>query len=72
MTQTVYVHSLNLTRRLATTDNDQVGHIRTLIDDSGFETQSMDDAIVVTIEWENNIGWSWVRLSDYDEGSVVN
>jgi hypothetical protein len=65
----IYVHALNITQRLALAEDNQLGHIRGFFDDLGFETEVVEDAVAVTIEWERG-GWSWVNLGEYDSVKV--
>jgi hypothetical protein len=63
MTQSIFVHTLNMSKRLATAEGNQIGHIRLMVDANGLATEDEEAAVMATIEWENG-GWSAVRLDD--------
>jgi len=64
-TRVVTIQALNITARLALTDNQEIGTIRCFLNKHGDRTQFEEQGVIAVIEWEHG-GWSCVMTNDFE------
>lgn len=61
----VLIFALNISKRIAITEDGELGDIRSFVDDEGDETQDSETAAFAIIEWRIDQMWSCTPIDDY-------